>query len=909
MPERDGEMNLPGTNSAPANPYVGPRPFETGQTLYGREREIAALRYMLTSERIVLLYSPSGAGKSSLINAGLLPRLANRFDIWGPARLNLVPPGGNWNRYVWSTIAALEKSESFPEMTLAEYAAQRPRERNPLILFDQFEEVLRLDPVDLPAKRSFFEQLGEMLRDPSIWALFILREDYLAPLDPYRRLLPTQLQNSYRIDRLTREMAMQAIEKPVESTPRKYAPGVVESLANNLAKVKVQQPDASFREEPGVYVEPLQLQVVCYDLWERLKPSERTIRLDKIGDIGEALSNYYVRAIVNAADGAENTERLIREWFQNKLITLEGVRNQVRHEATASGGLDNSLIAKLVDSYIVRAEQRGGSLWYELSHDRLVEPISQNNQAWFTAHLSKAQQRALQWDKEGRPEGLLLRRAELSAALRWAAGPEAKLTAVEEQFLAACRRLRQRERAAKALVGAITVMLGFTTVLGIFARSERDRAEQNLGIAREAVDQSLSAAGRQQARESPDTPAMEAFREELLDKADTFYSILSLDGGNSTNPQVRAGAAAAHSRLGDINRLRERPDKAIPEYKQAIATYQALASQHPAAFEYRRDLAYCHNWLGETLRLWSEQSDPPDPSKQTQAKAEYDEALRLQTAIHAAAPENPVYTQELARSYYNRGIVNREQGNSNAAESDFRTAIQLLERIPNPDEAAKFEPPPAQELARAYNDLATLIRRENRTGEARALYEQAIQITEHLLYSSGLYSDLNRREYSYELAQYCDNQARLLLALKDLPAAAERSRQALDLIEQLASPGPAFALEQLRIMQLHSDILVSQGSPNAQAESDRELELLERLSRVAGAQSNPAIHDLYKNLAVNYIELAREELRNGNVREAEDSLLSLARVLPQLLPEDRVLAEQSYGQLKAQLHASHATDP
>ena len=56
-----------------------------------------------------------------------------------------------------------------------------------------------------------------MLRDPAIWALFILREDYLAPLDAYRRLLPTQLQNRYRIDRLTREMAIQAIERPVEN--------------------------------------------------------------------------------------------------------------------------------------------------------------------------------------------------------------------------------------------------------------------------------------------------------------------------------------------------------------------------------------------------------------------------------------------------------------------------------------------------------------------------------------------------------------------------------------------------------------------------------------------------------------------------------------------------------------------
>ena len=896
---------MPTVEATPAeiNPYVGPRPFETGQTLYGREREVAALRYMLTSERIVLLYSPSGAGKSSLINAGLLPQLANRFDIWGPARLNLIPPGDNWNRanlnrYAWSTIAALEKSETFPEMTLAEYAVQRPRERNPLILFDQFEEILRLDPVDLAAKRAFFEQLGEMLRDPSIWALFILREDYLAPLDPYRRLLPTQLQNRYRIDRLTREMAIQAIERPVETTSRKYAPGVVETLADNLAKIKLQQPDGSFREEPGVYVEPLQLQVVCYDLWEKLKPNDRTIGLDKVGDIGEALSNYYVGAVENAANRIENTERLIREWFQNKLITPDGVRNQVRHESSASGGLDNALIAKLVDSYIVRAEQRGGSLWYELSHDRLVEPISQNNEAWFTGHLSKTQQRALQWDKEGRPEGLLFRRGYLAASMQWANAPDTKLTEVEQQFLAASRRRQRREFAAMALVAAIIVMLAFTTVLGIFARRQRDRAETNFQLARQAVDQSLSTAGRQQARESADPPAMEAFRKELLDKAAIFYASFTQE--DSTNPQIRAEAAAAHSRLGDINRLLWQPENAIREYRRAIATYQSLASQQPREIAYRRALAYCHNWLGETFRLWSEQSDPTDPSKQTQASTEYDAALNLQTTIQEAAPENPAYAQELARTYYNRGILNYDEANRQAAESDFRAALRLLQPISSAGAADSSSPLPAQELARVYNDLALLLRREGRSSEARGMYEQAVQLAESLTAQNP-----ENREYKYELAQYCDDEARLLREMNDLASAANRNHQALDIIEDLASPAPALSMEQLKILQLRGEILLAQGSPEAQVESDRERELLERLDR--GAGGHPAFHVMYKNLAVNYIELTRRELADGSLHEAEDSLQSLASVLPQLLPEDRALAEAKYEDLKRQLQSKLAT--
>ena len=47
------------------NPYVGPRAFQYGETLYGRDREVVELLDLVIAERIVLLYSPSGAGKTS----------------------------------------------------------------------------------------------------------------------------------------------------------------------------------------------------------------------------------------------------------------------------------------------------------------------------------------------------------------------------------------------------------------------------------------------------------------------------------------------------------------------------------------------------------------------------------------------------------------------------------------------------------------------------------------------------------------------------------------------------------------------------------------------------------------------------------------------------------------------------
>src|SRR6185312_2832495 len=71
------------------NPYVGPRPFGLHDRLFGRDRDTRRLRDLLIAERIVLLYSPSGAGKSSLINASLIPAMrAEDFEILPPLRVS-----------------------------------------------------------------------------------------------------------------------------------------------------------------------------------------------------------------------------------------------------------------------------------------------------------------------------------------------------------------------------------------------------------------------------------------------------------------------------------------------------------------------------------------------------------------------------------------------------------------------------------------------------------------------------------------------------------------------------------------------------------------------------------------------------------------------------------------------------
>src|SRR5688500_16257128 len=248
--------------TARANPYVGPRAFETGETLFGREQETLELLDLLIAERILLLYSPSGAGKTSLVQAALIPRLkARRFRVLPVIRLNHEPPipvdyeGEASNRYALSALLSLGSvrpgGEQLPPATLArmgldEYLDRLPRRADEpeevVLIFDQFEEILTADPTDVKAKERFFSWLGAGLGEPARFALFAMREDYVAALDPYRRRIPTRLRTTYRLALLGESAAREAIQGPARAAGVEFTDAAARMLIDDLRRVRVQRP-------------------------------------------------------------------------------------------------------------------------------------------------------------------------------------------------------------------------------------------------------------------------------------------------------------------------------------------------------------------------------------------------------------------------------------------------------------------------------------------------------------------------------------------------------------------------------------------------------------------------------------------------------------------------------------------
>jgi WD40 repeat protein len=508
------------------NPYVGPRPYRRGETLYGREHESAELIDLLIAERIVMLYSPSGAGKSSLTNAALIPALErNGFEVLPVMRVNQEPPtdihlGEGFNRYIYSLLLSVESGlpirerfapEGLAAMRLKTYLQnyrERARKldenyddsRSLLLLIDQGEEVITVAPTERDAKQGFFDQLGETLRDRNTWCLYSLREDFLPRLDSYIRPVPTGFSTRYRLRLLQTDAALSAIQKPAESSGVHFRAEAAQKLADDLRMMQVQLPDGTTAQQPGTYIEPVQLQVVCRRLWAELPRENTVIGLDEIeatGNVDNALADFYALQVAAIAIKTGVRERNIREWFDRQLISPQGVRSQVLRAPDSSGGLPNHVITELARSYLVRSEQRGGATWYELAHDRLIQPVRLNNNLWFDKNLSLFQHAADVWSQQGRSEGMLLFGQDYLDAAEWVKQNADHVTEVEWQFFEACKKFHDHllsEKRNNRIVRALLAVSVIALVAAVFLYFQAENSRQQVEIARQEAVEAQTAA-------------------------------------------------------------------------------------------------------------------------------------------------------------------------------------------------------------------------------------------------------------------------------------------------------------------------------------------------------------------------------------------------------------------------------
>jgi hypothetical protein len=454
------------------SPYVGPRAIRDKEPFFGRELEAQALYGELLCAGVMLLHAPSGAGKTSLIQATLVPWCEKDEDVqvcatleprFSALRVNLPPPPDLdvRNRYVFSLVNALvgdrldrrEAAKMTIEEALTLFAGARDdtddENGRQLVVIDQLEEALTLDPNDRSGQEEFFRQLGNALRSDRRWALLAIRDDYLGRLDRYRRFFPNELRATFGLDFLDADAAVRAVRGLAATEDVDFTEEAARRLVADLREVRAVPVAAPAGMTTDVatdpvgeearlypYVEPVLLQVVCNNLWRilRKRPEFRQITesdLDAVRPYRRALASYYAAAVRKAAAGDAGVERAVRDWIERKLVTRELTRRPTSSLPDVPDA--RQVVQKLVDRYLVREDRRpGGELW-ELSHDLLVEPVLKDNHDWRLNTLQPWQVVAEQWHQSGRTGGLLLSGPALRAAQ--ASAEKLNANAVERAFL------------------------------------------------------------------------------------------------------------------------------------------------------------------------------------------------------------------------------------------------------------------------------------------------------------------------------------------------------------------------------------------------------------------------------------------------------------------------------------------
>lgn len=381
---------------------------------FGREKAVRELYGLIQLQQLIILYSKSGLGKSSLLNAGILPLVEQegrltalniRFNAWTESKTEMPAQiAREAIRKGYGQQTFLEKI--YPDDRSLWYAA-KTRQLNDaksgvskglLLVFDQFEELFTYPE---EAIQQFGRQFAELLQTAvpqrvrkmtelfrvaqpdlisnededaleqrmTIRIVCAIRSDRMSLLDILKPQVPQILANRYELQSLSKTEARAAIVQPAKmagdfiSLPFEYTPQALDTMLGYLTR--------------GGPVESFQLQILCQSVEQKVIDENDTyIDHNDIGDPEEVFRNYYDNQIARIEDPEEQLaarrlieEGLVYEKEQRRLTLYEG---QIRDDFEIS----DDLLRRLVDTHLLRAEPslRGGYT-YELSHDTLVVPV------------------------------------------------------------------------------------------------------------------------------------------------------------------------------------------------------------------------------------------------------------------------------------------------------------------------------------------------------------------------------------------------------------------------------------------------------------------------------------------------------------------------------------------------------
>jgi hypothetical protein len=385
------------------NPWPGLAAYDEASRdfFHGRGREAQELLRLTRLAPLTALYGKSGLGKTSLLQAGLFPLLRDRHFL--PVYLRIDFSDG--------AIDPLEQVARRLEEELARAGADCPL-RNPgetlwehlhrehleiwsednfplipVLVFDQFEEMFsrrggdakRIEkvrnnladlfenriPAELATDAAKAERSRLNLLSLHYRIVVSCREDYLPDLKSWEKDVPSLLRNFLRLEPMTRQCAIEAVERSGETV---LADGVAPLIVDFVGKK-----DEGPNRNTEAIIEPVLLCLCCYQL-NRLRNGEKINKalVDRAGQ--DILDNFYQSAL---SDKDVKGPPDAATFIEASLIQGDRFRGSYpKAEAIDGKLLTRAQLDTLTDRHrLLRVVQYADTARIELIHDRLVEVV------------------------------------------------------------------------------------------------------------------------------------------------------------------------------------------------------------------------------------------------------------------------------------------------------------------------------------------------------------------------------------------------------------------------------------------------------------------------------------------------------------------------------------------------------
>ncbi len=360
---------------------------QDAKLFFGRETEIESICSQILARRSFILHGRSGVGKSSIIRAGIAPRLKAQGHLAFVIRSFTDPLGEMLEELVealnvnpdavsdqTTTVAEAIGQAELLKTYIADATKDAP-ERSLIFFLDQFEEFFSL--LDDTAHERFIAALSVLLAAETlpVKLVFVLREDFLAEMSQFKSAIPEIFHHEYRLKRLSREQAARAITEPALAVGCQYEPQLVARLVDDLSDHES--------------VDPPQLQIVCDCLFDS-KDEKGQLTLaayEELGTASQILASYLERVLRRFNTTQLQTAKailttLISDDGRRLVLPAAKVELQAGSRVPRSDDTNNceSLVEELITARIVRRRYHEGEAWLELAHDFLTPEVSR----WLT---------------------------------------------------------------------------------------------------------------------------------------------------------------------------------------------------------------------------------------------------------------------------------------------------------------------------------------------------------------------------------------------------------------------------------------------------------------------------------------------------------------------------------------------